>query len=281
MPDGGDHRPGRPRSRPCRFALTALAALFVTSSTPASAAPGQSDLDVRAWQALWTDVLQRNVDDEGRIDFATLSHDHSELDRIVAFINDHDPVSAPALFPTHNARLAYYIDAYNALAMWGVIKDGIPQTLGWLKRIQFFYFQTFVIGGRVISLYDLENKVIRPMGEARVHFALNCMTVSCPRLPRTAFSSGDLDLKLESAARYFLHEPRNVMVDEKKQQILVSAIFNFYTGDFLVLAPSLIAYINRYQTDPVPDYPVQFAEYDWTVNDRSRLTRAHPPRHGR
>ena len=48
------------------------------------------------------------------------------------------------------------------------------------------------VGGKTISLYKLENDVIRPLGEERVHFALNCMVVSCPRLPRAAFSAAAL-----------------------------------------------------------------------------------------
>ena len=42
-----------------------------------------------------------------------------------------------------------------------------------------------------MSLYTLENDVIRPLGDERVHFALNCMVVSCPRLPRVAFTQYD------------------------------------------------------------------------------------------
>ena len=49
--------------------------------------------------------------------------------------------------------------------------------------------------------------------------------------------------------------------------ILISAILDFYTADFLEKAPSLPAYVNRYRAPPVPtDYRTAFLDYDWTIN---------------
>jgi uncharacterized protein DUF547 len=189
----------------------------------------------------------------------------------VRFIAAVDPVSKPALFPTPSARLAYYIDAYNALAMYGVLDAGVPEQFGWLGRFRFFYLRKFILGGRSTSLYSLENDIIRPMGDPRVHFALNCMSVGCPRLPRRAFTADGLDRELDAAAREFVSEDRNVHVDRETRTVTLSAIFEFYTRDFLAKAPGLIAYVNYYRAVPIsPDYRVSFAEYDWTINAQSR-----------
>lgn len=77
--------------------------------------------------------------------------------------------------------------------MYGVVDAGVPDSLGGLTKFTFFYLRRFTIGGKSVSLYSFENDVIRPLGEERVHFALNCMVVSCPRLPRTAFTADQLD----------------------------------------------------------------------------------------
>jgi hypothetical protein len=79
----------------------------------------------------------------------------------------------------------------------GCVQAGVPESLGGLTKLTFFYLRTFTIGGKSISLYTFENDVIRPLGEERVHFALNCMVVSCPRLPRVAFSAAELDGQLD------------------------------------------------------------------------------------
>jgi hypothetical protein len=40
-------------------------------------------------------------------------------------------------------------------------------------------------------------------------------------------------------------------------------------GDRVRVFPSLIAYVNRYRSAPVPaDFKVRFLDYDWTVNHR-------------
>ncbi|MDE2471055.1 MAG: DUF547 domain-containing protein [Bradyrhizobium sp.] len=237
----------------------------------ASAASPPANRSLEGWQAEWTQVLQRHVDAKGRVDFSGLMGDHIGLENVVKFVRAVDPASAPALFPTAADRLAFYVDAYNALAMDGVLDAGVPERFDWLGRLRFFYLRKFVVGGRSISLYSLENDVIRPMGDPRVHFALNCMSVSCPRLPRTAFTTDGLDRELDTAAREFMNEDRNVHVDREARVVRLSAIFDFYTKDFLAKAPSLIAYVNYYRSAPIPsNYRVSFADYDWTINAQSR-----------
>ncbi|MEO8739021.1 MAG: DUF547 domain-containing protein [Casimicrobiaceae bacterium] len=228
-------------------------------------------MTVREWEALWTQVLARHVDNAGRVDFAALAQDHVDLDRVVGFVAAVDPVSQPRRFADRTSRLAFYINAYNALAMHGVVQAGIPESLGGLTKVGFFYFRTFSVGGKATSLYKLENDVIRPLGEPRVHFALNCMVVSCPRLPRAAFSADALDQQLDAATRTFMAERRNVSVDPVSREVGLSAIFDFYTKDFLDDAPTLIDFANRYRSEAIPtDFKVRFLDYDWTVNDRRR-----------
>lgn len=248
----------------------AMALGFTSMLLSSSTASPPDNRSVEAWQAEWVQVLDRHVDAKGRVDFSGLASDRSGLERVVKFVSAIDPVSAPTFFPTAAARLAYYIDAYNALAMYGVLDAGVPERFGWLGRVRFFYLRKFVMGGRSISLYSLENDVIRPMGDPRVHFALNCMSVSCPRLPRTAFTADGLDRELDAAAREFVGDDRNVHFDRETRTVTLSAIFDFYTKDFLAKAPSLIAYVNHYRTVPIPaDYRVLFADYDWTINTQS------------
>ena len=253
------------------LALGLIAFLSTATAVPATDHPPAA-MTNRDWEALWTKVLSRHVDEDGRIDFAGLGANRSDLDRVVAFVAAIDPGSAPDRFASRQSRLAYYVNAYNALAMHGVLEAGVPNGLGGLRKFSFFYFRTFTIGGQSISLYDFENKIIRPLGEERVHFALNCMVVSCPRLPRHAFAPDPLDSQLDAAARAFIGEDRNVHLDPARREVWLSAIFDFYTEDFLGKSPNLMGYVNRYRAAPIPeDFKVRFLEYDWTVNNRARI----------
>jgi hypothetical protein len=215
----------------------------------------------------WARVLEKYVDAEGRINFAGVAKDRADLDRFVAYIYDVGPNNQPHRFPTPEHVLAFHINAYNALAMHKVIESGIPQTLAGVRKVGFFYLGKVQVGGEAISLYDYENKVIRALDDPRIHVALNCMSVGCPRLPREPFLAEKLNLQLDREARLFFNERRNVDVDESAKTLRLSEILKFYTSDFLAKAPSLAAYVNRYRTNPVAEGAlVEFIAYDWTIN---------------
>ncbi|AOJ58620.1 hypothetical protein AQ477_18275 (plasmid) [Burkholderia thailandensis] len=216
--------------------------------------------------AHWGRVLQKYVNDRGQVDFCGLSVDMADLNAYAGYIAGVSPRRALTEFPSRNDAVAYYINTYNALSMLNVIESGIPKELGFLTRVWFFGFRRFKIGGESMSLYTYENSVIRPMGDERVHFALNCMSAGCPRLPRQPFSGPELDRQLDNAARYFFSESRNLQIDHANRVIRVSSILKFYTDDFLKHNATLIAYINRYAPLKVPENSrIEFIPYDWTI----------------
>ena len=53
-----------------------------------------------------------------------------------------------------------------------------------------------------MTLDHIENKIIRPTyRDPRIHFAVNCAALSCPQLDNRAFTTPDLDDRLEQALR--------------------------------------------------------------------------------
>lgn len=214
----------------------------------------------------WAHVLERFVDARGRVDYAALKRNSTGLDRYVAWVYAIGPNNRPELFPTRTDKLAYHINAYNALAMWKILAADIPEALGFWKRFAFFWRDRIAVGGERISLYAYENDIIRALDEPRIHFALNCMVRGCPRLPREPFRPAVLDQQLERETRQFFAEERNLRVSHAEQAVYVSQILAWYEQDFLSVAPSLIAYITRYARQSVPkDYTLSFIPYDWTV----------------
>lgn len=217
----------------------------------------------------WARVLDTAVDERGRVDFARIARAPHDLHLYLDYVATVSPTSHPERFPTRADKLAYYINSYNALAMHGIIAHGIPADFqSFFDRAAFFKFTAFRVGGRSISLYDYENDVIRPLDEPRVHFALNCMSIGCPRLPQTPFRADQLENQLDSATREFFNSSKYVQVHPAQHLVRLSEILNFYPEDFVNTrhAPSLIAYANRYRLHPIPeDFGVGFIPYDWTV----------------
>lgn len=220
----------------------------------------------------WAHVLASAVDDKGRIDFINLKAKPAELKKVIRFIAKVSPASHPELFKTRDDILAYHLNAYNALAMHGVIAKDIPNDFtSFFRRILFFKFHTITIGGQQTSLYDYENDVIRPLGDARVHFALNCMVRDCPRLPKQPFRTESLQQQLDRAAIEFFNKPTHLRVDNEKETIHLSEILDFYTDDFVTSGETadLITYINQFRNEAIPlHYHIEFIDYDWTVNQQ-------------
>jgi hypothetical protein len=244
--------------------LTVL--LLSTACAARVAPPTMVATDAPTAQKAWTNHLSRFVDEKGRMDFRGMAQSPSDLETYLAWAAKTSPETAPQSFPTPESKLAYDINTYNAVAMYDVIKSNFPPDLDKVK-VTFFYKNRFEIGGRYISLYDLENKVIRPMGDPRVHVALNCMARGCPRLPREPFEADKIDAQLDRQAKEFYNEKRNVDPQPDKQTVRLSQILQFYTEDFTKKAPSLIAYVNQYREDKIPaGWKVEFIPYDWTLN---------------
>ena len=270
--------------------IVALLAACVSSQSPAAPqeAPGlgfsHADFDR---------VLARFVDDRGRVDYTALAADPADLDRYVAQLAAVSPDNQPDRFPTSQARLAYWINAYNAAVMKLVlqyypiasVRDvRPPMVLFFLPRLSgFFYFERVALGGERRNLYDLENSVIRQrFPDPRVHFALNCASRGCPRLPRQAFTAERLDDALDRETRQFLAEPRNLTIDPSRRTVFLSSIFSWYEDDFLAserrsgsTEPTLLGYVGRNssveqaaQIAGCQGCRVSFVPYDWRLNDQ-------------
>lgn len=249
------------------------------STEPGAASP----VDPEEASQAWSRVLAGFVTADGRVDFVALAAGRRDLETYVRHVAQTDPATIAA----GNARLAHYINAYNALSIYNVIESGIPSTHAGWARFRFFWIRRLVVGGRPLSLYELENSVIRPLGDARVHYALNCSALSCPMLPRTPFAPASLDRELDREARAFFALPANLCVDHDRREVRLNSILDFYTEDFVPPEAmgdrrsrdaALLRHVGRYAPVPVPeDYRVSFNAYDWTVASAASPRPAEAP----
>lgn len=253
-------------------ALLTIMLTLLTGCTTLVATPDLPAPRPQAAQAAWARVLSSHVNARGEVDFEALANDRGDLESYVRHVAQ-TPLTS---LPEGPERLAHMINAYNALSMFNVLRSGVPVThAGWAK-LRFFVLRKFDVGGQALSLYSLENDVIRPATRARndprVHFALNCSAVSCPVLPRVPFTAEALDAELERETRAFFARPENFRVDAEQGTVWLSELLDFYPEDFVPQpAASLLAYANRYAPQPAPlDFRVRFTPYDWTIANSRR-----------
>lgn len=241
--------------------------LFLAAALAAPATLQAQTAADPAWFDAFEAVLRQRVDAQGRVDFAGIAAAPQPLAAVVAEIGASAPADGRAAH-----LLAWRINAYNALAMHGIVQRGIPQSLSFVGRYGFFVNTGFRISGRETSLKSFEDDVIRKMGEERIHFALNCMVRGCPRLPREAFRSVRIEAQLAAAAREFCESGYQVRPAPDRRAVFVSQIFQFFTEDFVpAKAPSVLAYVNRWRREPIPaDWTLRHFDYDWSINSQTR-----------
>lgn len=209
----------------------------------------------------WDQLLQKHVSAEGWVDYRGFAGDRKAL---TAYLEDLGQ-QVPGEHWNRGAKLAYYINLYNAATVLLILEHypvesirDIPGPWG-KKRVQ--------IGGQRYSLEELEHGILRKMGEPRIHFAINCASVSCPILLPRAYQEETLDAQLEGATREFINDAsRNRFSDGKAS---LSRIFRWYRKDFENRETSLMDFINRYLTDPLPvETRISYLPYDWALNEK-------------
>ncbi|MHC4415679.1 MAG: DUF547 domain-containing protein [Planctomycetota bacterium] len=211
------------------------------------------------------------VDGEtGYVDYARFEREFAlALDRYLDSVARFGPSAAPQRFPGEPDRLAYYLNAYNAIMLKQILRHGIPQRV---PRLGFFK-DKWQVDGQWMSLDFLEQKLIRPtFREPRVHFALVCAARDCPPLRNEPYRGDRLEAQLDDQGRRFIALSRAARVDDG--QIRLNRIFKWYREDFDRVG-GLRATLLRYLAEDDPrrasiagasEASFAFRTYDWTVN---------------
>jgi len=216
--------------------------------------------------SLWANVLKNYVNEEGLVDYEGLLNDRSRFDQFMALVESAD---ITVLNPTE--LKAYWINAYNAITM-KVILDKYP-----VKKIILVNFGLVWKKGRKAaqgkySLEHIEHKILRPLGDPRIHFAINCASIGCPKLPQKPFYPLTLDEQLDHETVRFINDEEKVRIDRDQNIVFHSAIFDWFAEDFLRVAPDILSYIERYIHEADRQYidenevRVKAIKYDWNLN---------------
>jgi hypothetical protein len=235
-----------------------------TSFTPVNPIPAEEFS-----HKVFGEVLAAHVKD-GVVNYPGIQAD----DRLTAYLAQLDRVDPNAL-ATRSEHLAFWINAYNAFAIKGIMDQYSP--MSWMGRYRYFIGREYPVGGQRINLYDLERKILIPdFREPRIHFAIVCASTSCPKLPSRAFTAAELETQLEQGAKAFINDPTKNRFDREGQIAYLSKIFDWFEEDFVAHSGSLLNYVKPYLADPelvreleTAPYAVQFLEYDWGLNGPS------------
>ena len=264
----------------CTGCIGGTANVQVVRAQEAVRAP--ADVDHSAFDR----VLNPYVDAQGRVDYARLQPDaDSVLTPYLQQLAETDPSNL-----SRDEQLAFWINAYNAYTIKLIldhypvesINDIKPGAGPQIPKVNSpFKLDVGEVAGEVRTLDEIEHGIIREdFDEPRIHFALVCAAVSCPRLRREAYEGTRLDAQLDAQARTFLHDDSKNVVPAGEGAIKLSRIFKWFDEDFGGSRASIQRFIAPYFEGPVRSrlesaaYDVDFRDYDWSLNDQPRSTAA-------
>ena len=166
-----------------------------------------------------------------------------------------------------NVYQAFWINAYNLSVIKGII-DNYPVKSP-LDDTGFFDKTIYRLGGMKITLNDVENKQLRAnFKDPRFHFVLVCGAVGCPPLINKGYMPNTLETQLDKQTRIALNG-NFLQINNKKKQVAVSQIMEWYKEDFTRNKTSEIDFINLYRTEKIPtDYTLTYFPYNWNLNQQ-------------
>lgn len=218
---------------------------------------------------LWDELLAEHVTDEGLADYKGFIQDKQRLNEYLELLSQNAP--NPELW-SRSEQLAYWINAYNAFTVKLIIdnypvesiKDLHPVNLPFVSSV--WHKKFFRIGGEKMSLDHIEHSVLRKeFNEPRIHFAINCASMSCPVLLDEAYIPEKIEEQLQRQAVSFINDPERNQID--KNEVKLSKIFSWFKGDF-TKETSLIDFINQYSKIVVGrGVDIGYLDYDWKLNE--------------
>lgn len=209
----------------------------------------------------WDALLKKYVDKNGMVDYKGFKKDIAELNAYLQMLSEQNPNESWSV----EELLAYYINTYNAYTV-KLIVDNYPVKS--IRDISGAWTKGIVpIGENDLSLGGIENSILRKMNEPRIHFAINCASISCPKLLNEAFTAAKIARQLDQVTKEFINSDKNEIHPQNPK---LSSIFDWYRKDYIVNGEvDVIAYINRYSDIKIsPDANISYKNYDWDLNEQ-------------
>ena len=261
-----------------KYFLLSLFAVLVTLVNLHSPSAANSKSENCQTQLLshdeWNALLNRYVKD-GFVDYRSWHNLPDDRVRLANYLSDLADYCKPAFEQLPAAsRLAFTLNLYNAAVIDLVLKN---YPINSINDIDDKVFNKPImklewLDSKSVSLNALENEIIRPtFKDPRIHFALVCAAVSCPRLLNQAYSPAKVDEQLEAQTKNFFRDRTQVDYSQKGNLLKVSKIFEWYRQDFEESAGSLNNYLKRelkkvQASPPRKKAEIQFFEYSWKLN---------------
>ncbi|GEM_PF-179214 len=223
--------------------------------------------------ALFDGLLRAYVNDDGMVNYrAWKKSDTRTLGRYLARLGG---IKVETL--SRSEKLAFWINAYNALTLQGIldfyplksIRDKVSRVGGYSIWDDY----KLLVRGEDYSLNQIEHEILRKMGEPRIHLAIVCASIGCPRLLAEAYTSEKLEEQLHRNGVDFFSRAQNFRKDKKT--VRLSSILKWFGEDFGGTDAAKLAFAAEHVTDSAlaaqltgGGIKVKYLAYDWSLNEQ-------------
>ncbi len=214
----------------------------------------------------WTNLLSTHVTKDGFVNYEGFAEESIQLQTYLDLISNNPPKDNQ----TEEYKMAFWINSYNAYTVKLIldhyplesikkISDGLPMINSpW--DIKFFK-----IGGIPFDLNTIEHEILRKkFSDPRIHFAINCASISCPKLLNEAFNPLKIESQLQEQTHYFINNPTKNKID--KTELKLSRIFEWFATDFKASKGTVKKFIQEYTDMDIANIKTSYLTYDWKLN---------------
>ena len=231
----------------------------------------------------WDDLVSRYVDDEGLVNYEAWKENSEDIAALDGYLAQYAP--EVSTLDENNEAIAALINAYNAFTIQWILQNYPTESIKKLRGS--WNSRRHLIGGRQVSLDEIEHDTLRPLIGWKVHAVVVCAARSCPPLYNQAFIGDILETQIEERYRAWLAREDLNAFDRGSNRIAISKIFSWYEEDYTEEAPlpvTLSEVLSKYAPESYKDflasgdYSLDYKDYHWGLNDQGDLGIAYQPR---
>lgn len=218
-------------------------------------------------------LLKKYVDQDGRVNYKAWHQSSADRNQLKSYLSTMSRAN-PDQQATREARLAYWINAYNAVTIEGILRvyptTSIRNHTAKLVGYNIWKNLIFTAGNKRVSLEDIEHKILRKMDEPRIHFAIVCASIGCPRLLNEAYTPARLEQQLVTNTKDFFGRQQNLRVGGGV--LYLSQLISWFGSDFGRTQQQQMQMLGPYFPPEAQallgrgGYKIKFLDYDWDLN---------------
>ena len=179
---------------------------------------------------------------DGKVDFVGLKRDVALLDKYLETLAEANTQSY-----SKEEKLAFYINAHQALLLrlilkfWGKLKTINDIRKPWDRKVG-------RVENQLVSLNDIEiNKLLKPMKDPRIFFAVSGCYESSPKMFGRAFNPDNIYDQLDAATSNFFSDSQNFHIEGNV--LYLNSLFKTIGGYFSYCEIDLLDFVAKYIGD--------------------------------